>query len=58
MKIEGRNAVLELLRTDKMIDKILMKKGAEQTLGRIFAAAREKNVRVQFLDAKVLDKES
>ncbi len=58
MKIEGRNAVLELLRTDKTIDKILMKKGAEQALGRIFAAAREKNVRVQFLDAKVLDKES
>ncbi len=58
MKIEGRNAVLELLKTDKNIDKIMLLKGAEGTLGRIFAMARAKNVRVQFADAKILDKES
>ena len=58
MKIEGRNAVLELLKTDKDIDKIMLLKGAEGSLGRIFAMARQKNVRVQFADAKVLDKES
>ena len=58
MKIEGRNAVLELLKTDKDIDKIMLLKGAEGTLGRIFAMARAKNVRVQFADAKILDKES
>ncbi len=58
MKIEGRNAVLELLKTDKEIDKILMQKGAEGSAGRIFALAREKNVRVQFADGRALDRES
>ena len=58
MKTEGRNAVLELLKTDKNIDKILLEKGAQGTLGRIFAEARKKNIRVQFVDKKVLDKES
>ncbi len=58
MKIEGRNAVLELLKTEKEVDKILLAKGAEGSLGRIFAMAREKKVRVQFADAKALDRES
>ncbi len=58
MKIEGRNAVLELLKTDKDIDKIMLLKGADGSLGRIFALARGKNVRVQFADARLLDKES
>ena len=58
MKIEGRNAVLELLKTDKEIDKLLMQKGAEGSAGRIFAMARQKNVRVQFADARALDRES
>ena len=58
MKIEGRNAVLELLKTDKEIDKLLMQKGAEGSAGRIFAMAREKNIRVQFADARALDRES
>ena len=58
MKIEGRNAVLELLKTDKEIDKILMQKGVEGSAGRIFALAREKNVRVQFADGRALDRES
>lgn len=58
MKIEGRNAVLELLKTDKTVDKLLMQKGAEGSAGRIFAMAREKGIRVQFTDAKALDRES
>ena len=58
MKTEGRNAVLELLKTDKNIDKILLEKGAQGSLGRIFAEARRRNIRVQFVDKKVLDKES
>ncbi len=58
MKTEGRNAVLELLKTDKNIDKILMEKNAQGSLGRIFAEARKKNIRVQFADKKVLDKQS
>ena len=58
MKTEGRNAVIELLKTNKTIDKILLEKGAQGTLGLIFAEARKRNLRVQFVDKKVLDKES
>ena len=58
MKTEGRNAVTELLKTGKNIDKILLEKGAQGSLQIIFAEARKKNIRVQFVDRKVLDKES
>lgn len=58
MKTEGRNAVFELLKTDKPIDKILMEKQAQGSLSRIFAEARKKEVSVRFVDRAVLDKES
>ena len=58
MKVEGRNAVLELLKTEKTVDKILMQRGAEKSAGRIFAMAREKNIRVQFANGRALDRES
>lgn len=58
MKAEGRNAVLELLKTEKTIDKILLQKEAQGVLGKIFAEARRKNIRVQFVPKDVLDKES
>lgn len=58
MKTEGRNAVIELLKTGKNIDKVLLEKGAQGSLGLIFAQARKLGVRVQFVDRKVLDKES
>ncbi len=58
MKTEGRNAVIELLKTGKNIDKLLLEKGAQGSLGLIFAEARRKNIRVQFVDRQVLDKES
>jgi 23S rRNA (guanosine2251-2'-O)-methyltransferase len=58
MKTEGRNAVIELMKTGKNIDKIMLEKGAQGSLGLIFAQARQKNVRVQFVDRQVLDKES
>jgi 23S rRNA (guanosine2251-2'-O)-methyltransferase len=57
MKTEGRNAVTELLKTDKTVDKVLMEDGAEN-LGRIFAMARKKNIRVQFVSRAALDRES
>ena len=58
MKYEGKNVVLELLKIDKTIDKILLRKNAQDSLGRIFAEARKKGVRVQFVDEKALDRES
>lgn len=58
MKIQGRNAVLELLKTGKNIDKILIEKNPQGSLNAIFAEARKKNIRVQFVDRKALDRES
>lgn len=58
MKTEGRNAVLELLKTDKNIDKILIEKNPQGSLKKIFAEACKKNVRVQFADRRALDRES
>ena len=58
MKTEGRNAVIELLKTGKNVDKLLLEKGAQGSISMIFAEARKKNIRVQFVDKQVLDKES
>ena len=58
MKTEGRNAVLELLKTDKTVEKILIEKNPRGSLEKIFAEARRKGVRVQFVDKKALDRES
>ncbi|MBQ8308976.1 MAG: 23S rRNA (guanosine(2251)-2'-O)-methyltransferase RlmB [Clostridia bacterium] len=58
MKTEGRNAVIELLKTGKNIDKILLEKGAQGSVSLIFAEARKRNIRVQFVDKRALDKES
>ena len=58
MKTEGRNAVIELLKTGKNIDKLMLEKGAQGSISMIFAEARKKNIRVQFVDRQVLDKES
>ena len=58
MKTEGRNAVLELLKTDKTIEKILVERGARGSFGRIFAMAGEKGARVQFVAKEALDRES
>lgn len=58
MKAEGRNAVGELLKTGKNIDKILIEKGAQGSLSVLFAEARKRGVKVQFVDRQVLEKES
>ncbi len=58
MQTEGKNAVLELLRSGKTIDKIIIEKGSDASTGRIFAEARKRDVRVQFVDSKTIDKMS
>ncbi|MGN1053583.1 MAG: 23S rRNA (guanosine(2251)-2'-O)-methyltransferase RlmB [Candidatus Scatosoma sp.] len=58
MKTEGRNAVLELIRSGRNIDKILMEKGGKGSLSVLFAEARKKGVRVQYAEKAALDKES
>lgn len=58
MQTEGRNAVLELLKSGATIEKIMIEKNPQGSLNKIFAQARSNGVRVQFVDKKVLDKQS
>ncbi len=54
--IEGRNAVIEALRTDTAIDKIYLAKGeTDKTLGHIASRAREAGVVVVEADRRKLD---
>lgn len=55
MKVFGRNAVTECLRSDRTIDKLLLEKGDKSDL---VSLARNRGVKVQFVDKAVLDKES
>ena len=58
MKTEGRNAVWELLKSGKGIEKILMEKDPQGSLLKIFSEARRAGVKVQFADRRALDRES
>lgn len=55
-QLEGRNAVLELLKTERDIEKIFLPKGAvEGTLKRIASQAVQKGIVVQEVDRRKLD---
>ena len=54
MIIEGRNSVLEALKAGKTFNKLLVAKNSN--VENIVSLAREKGVRVDFVDKKVLDK--
>ena len=58
MKTEGRNAVFELLKTGKNIEKIMLEKEPQGSLKSSFAEARKRNIKVQFVDRRTLDKTS
>ena len=59
MKIEGRNAVLELLKTDKTIDKILVMNGMRDNESRgVLNAIRQKGCKFQFVEKAIMDKET
>ena len=59
MKIEGRNSVYELLKTDKEIDKVLVQKDLkDEPSKRLLNVIRSHKVKVQLVDKFVLDKES
>lgn len=54
--VVGRNPVLELLKTDKQIDKIYILKGDLQgSIKKIIGAARDKNIIIQEVDKVKLD---
>ena len=59
MKVEGRNSVYELLKTDKEIDKILVQKDLkDEPSKRLINAIRSRNIKLQLVDKYVIDKES
>ena len=59
MKVEGRNAVYELLKTDKEIDKILVQKDLkDEASKRLVNVIRSNKVKIQVVDKYVIDKES
>ena len=55
LQLEGRNAVLEALATDKTIDRILVKQDSEGMVKVIIAKAREKGIVVQEVIRQKLD---
>jgi len=59
MKVEGRNAVSELLKTNKTIDKILIMNGMRDNESRtLLNLIREKGCRFQFVEKSIIDKET
>ena len=59
MKVEGRNAVYELLKTDKEIDKVLVQKDLKDDASkRLINVLRSHKVKVQVVDKYVIEKES
>lgn len=59
MKIEGRNAVYELLKTDKEIDKVLVQKDLkDEASKRLINVMRSHKIKVQLVDKYVIEKES
>lgn len=59
MKIEGKNPVKELLNTDAEIEKIMIADGTgDAELRQIQKLARDKGIKVEFVDRRALDKKS
>lgn len=59
MKIEGKNPVRELLKTDETIEKLMIANGTTDPEIRKFQQiARDKGIKVEFVDKRALDKVS
>ncbi len=59
MKVEGRNSVYELLKTDKEIDKILVQKDLkDEASKRLINIIRSHKIKLQVVDKYVIEKES
>lgn len=55
--IEGRNAVIEALKSDSTIEQVLVSSGkSEGSINVILAKAKEKGIPVKYVDRKKLDK--
>lgn len=59
MKIEGRNSIYELLKTDKETDKILVQKDLkDEASKRLINVIKSHKHKIQYVDKYVIDKES
>ena len=59
MKVEGRNSIYELLKTDKEIDKILVRKDLQDEASkRLINVIKSHKIKLQLADKYVLEKES
>ncbi|WP_053955627.1 23S rRNA (guanosine(2251)-2'-O)-methyltransferase RlmB [Inediibacterium massiliense] len=54
-KIEGRNPVIEVLKADREIDKIMILKGAEGSAKKIIGMAKDKNIVISYVEKQKLD---
>lgn len=55
-KIEGRNPIIEALKSDREIDKLLIAKGAETgSMKKVIGMAKEKGIAISFVERKKLD---
>ncbi|MEG0180988.1 MAG: 23S rRNA (guanosine(2251)-2'-O)-methyltransferase RlmB [Peptostreptococcaceae bacterium] len=54
--IEGRNPVIEVLKSDRQIDKLMIANGAKEgSIKKILGMAKDKNIVVQYVDKNKLD---
>ena len=53
MNVEGKNAVMEALRSGVTIDALLVEKGQNH---QIVAMARQKGIKLQYLDKNAMDR--
>ena len=59
MKVEGRNSVYELLKTDQEIDKVLVQRDLkDEASKRLINAIKSRRIKVQPVDKYVIEKES
>lgn len=59
MKVEGRNSIYELLKTDKEIDKILVQKDLkDEASKRLVNVIKSKKVKIQLVDKYLIERES
>lgn len=59
MKVEGRNSVYEILKTDKEIDKVLVDRTLrDEASKRLINIIKSNKVKIQLVDKRIIDKES
>jgi 23S rRNA (guanosine2251-2'-O)-methyltransferase len=58
MKVEGKNAVLELFRSNSQVEKVLVQQNLKNELENIIDLAKRRSVKILFVPKDVLDRES